>query len=143
MQESGMLNPDARDFFKEVAAAAFANPFSQVRARHDRRLAATLSAERATVQEATAGKLVAPSIDATPEVDAALAAVRAELDRLWPLDLNAYAGEDRRLLEVALLFDTFHIFAPEFDDLVLRQLEAGSQPVKATFGLEVAKRLVE
>ncbi|TXD33588.1 sigma-54-dependent Fis family transcriptional regulator [Lujinxingia vulgaris] len=133
-----MLSTDARAFFREVAAAAFANPFSEERARRDRRLAATLSRARQADQEATS------SDDApNPEIDAALSAVRAELDRLWPLDLTTLEGEDRHLVEVALLFDTFHVFVPEFDDLVVRQLEAGSRPVKAAFGLDVARRLTE
>ncbi|TXD33083.1 sigma-54-dependent Fis family transcriptional regulator [Lujinxingia vulgaris] len=135
-----MLSSDARAFFREVAAAAFANPFSEERARRDRRLAATLQTPRDPAQEATSSS---SADSANPELDAALSAVRAELDRLWPLDLNTLEGEDRHLVEVALLFDTFHVFVPEFDALVTRQLEAGSRPVKATFGLDVVRRLVE
>ncbi|RAL20863.1 Fis family transcriptional regulator [Lujinxingia litoralis] len=122
-----MIDGDARAFLSEVAQAAFANPFSQERVRQDRRLAATLGED----------------LGGEAPLEAALRAVRRELDRLWPLDLRGLGGEERQLVEVALLFDTFHVFVPEFDALVARQLEAGAQPVSAGFGREVARRLVE
>ncbi|MBA2663046.1 MAG: sigma-54-dependent Fis family transcriptional regulator [Bradymonadaceae bacterium] len=119
------LSPSERNFFELVEAAAFANPFGQQRAEHDVSLAHTKVR------------------DAGEQAEQAVLRVRAGLEDLWPLSLGEFEGRDREILEAAVLFDTFHRFREDFDDLVERQRLGGEQPVQASFGKQVIARLVE
>lgn len=113
-----------REFFEVVAQAAYANPFSETRMQLDARLGGQVPGKAEVV-------------------DKALETVRLRLEALWPIDLKAYSGRDREILEAAVLFETFHRFIEDFDLLVEKQIKAGAQPAQANFGKEVLSRLVE
>ncbi len=117
------LTPAEREFFKTVAQAAFANPFSQTRVDLDR---------------AIAGSNAPLSRDDL--VDLAIARI---VDRLGGLraasrdDLSRYGTADRELLRTAFLFEIYHRRLKAFDDFILKQQAAGDTPLPVPFAREL------
>ncbi|MFU8802489.1 MAG: sigma-54-dependent transcriptional regulator [Bradymonadaceae bacterium] len=118
------LKTTDRDFFELVTRAAFANPFGESRAQFDARLGGGDPGSEDIVEQA-------------------MESVRTRLEGLWPIRLAEYEGRDQELLEIAILFDTFHRFVEDFDLLVERQIAAGAQPLQANFGKEIVSLLSE
>lgn len=105
-----------RDFFAQVARAAFLNPFGESRDELDRLIAGT------------GGK------------DAALDAVIGRVaDRLAPLrealrgDQSRIPAGDREIVRTVLLFHLFHRFLDDFDRLIQVQTAAGDNPRAVPF----------
>jgi DNA-binding NtrC family response regulator len=119
------LSPSSRDFFALISDAAFANPFSDERARIDRRIVgASKGADRAeTIVRLTA-------------------MVHEKLRDLEPIQLARHAVEDRALLEQAVLFDVFHRYSDPFDALIQEQLARGAKSVRVSFGREALQEMV-
>jgi len=123
MTKSLSLTPAERDFFKTVAQAAYANPFSQTRVELDRAIAGT------------GDKLSWDDL-----VEQAVARI---VDRLGGLraagrdDLSRYSTADRDLLRTAFLFDLYHRRRQEFDAFILKQQDAGDTPLAVPFAREL------
>ena len=113
------LTPKNRLFFRDVAEAAFANPFSQARRAADRRVSGAHDSESPDQQ--------------LDKMIAAVATRIETLEREKAADLRHYTGDDHALLVTALLFDTFHRFLPAFDRLIEEQVQAGHEPVRVKF----------
>ncbi|HEU4403677.1 MAG TPA: sigma 54-interacting transcriptional regulator [Polyangiaceae bacterium] len=114
------------------------------------------SADAALLEAASLAAAANPFGEERPRLDAAIgggrgdeASFEAGLGRLeGVLDralagggLEGLAGRARATAERALLFATFHRFAPAMDALIERQRAAGEAPVAAPFARELLARL--
>ncbi len=113
------LTPEEREFFSLVARSAFSNPFSDARIELDSKIAGA-SAELS--HEELSWRMM------------------REVSRRVQLleedgrgDFRLYAGDERAMLESALLFETFHHFVRPFDQLIRDQMEAGDTPCAVPF----------
>jgi DNA-binding NtrC family response regulator len=109
-------------FFRQVERAAFANPFSEERARAD-----------LTISGAAAG------IGADDRIARMIATVRERVARLESRDLadiGACDASQRGSLGVALLFDAFHRYLDAFDRHIVDQEQAGDRPLAVPFAVE-------
>lgn len=120
MPPTPSLTPTERDLFSLVVEAAFVNPFSTGRRSVDLRIGGS-------------GGLA----DALVRVRSALDAMRANRR----VAVSQYRAEDAGLLQMAVLFDAFHRWAPDFDRLIRDQSAAGEKPVAAPFASEVTDHL--
>ena len=115
-----------RQVLRLVTEAAFANPFGTQRRR--------LDAEIGEVAE-----------DDPRWSERMLTRVGKRLDALsqnGKLDPAAYAAEDRELIEHSALFETFHVFIEQLDQLIEKQRAQAGGPVKASFAKDLQSRLV-
>jgi DNA-binding NtrC family response regulator len=123
MNRNRILSKEDRDFFRLVRQAIIANPFSEERLRLDITIAAF------------------PSTKAdTHNIENTLAAIE---DRIVGLEKDqkqlvaAYSGEDRQLMETAVLFWFFYRFRGNFDGFIRKQILSGETPIKLDFFDEV------
>lgn len=121
------LDKVERQFFKTVYNAAFANPFSELRERLDQKIAGLFPS--ATRRESK-DKCVR-------EVDRRLKILETENKE----NFNKYQDSDKEILRVVYLFDIFHKFRDQFDQLIKDQITAQDTPVKVDF-MEDAKNLL-
>ncbi len=113
------MTPEQQGFFSTVAEAAFVNPFGERRNALDEKIGGNRG------------------VDA---VDAALARVRNELAALGDVDVSTF-GDRQMTMELVVLFDVFHRFAPQIDRLIERQ--AGhARAVSVAFVGEIVAMLV-
>jgi DNA-binding NtrC family response regulator len=117
------IAPTDREFFRQVAEAAFANPFGADRLKADRRIAGV-------------GKET-PASEVVDRMMATVAQRVARLEKEKKADIRLHAGEERELLTIVLLFDAFHRFLARFDELIERQLRAGDTAVPVPFANEL------
>lgn len=115
-----------RVFFRDIARSAFANPFSAAREAADRRVTGAGN-------ESPAARLTALMTAVSHRV--------SDLDQGKAGDIRLYQGEDRELVEVALLFDAFHRFMPQIDLLIEEQVRSGPEPVRVRFAHELLSLL--
>jgi DNA-binding NtrC family response regulator len=121
------LTSDERSFFELVRAAIAANPFSEARRALDIQIAGRYDRQTAT-----------------PAIDDAIGEVGARIQKLVSREqaqFHIYHGEDRELVRSAFLFDIFHKLIPQFDKLIIEQLEAGDRPLPVYFATEALARL--
>ena len=113
------LPTEERHFFKTVYNDAFANPFSRLRERLDRRIAGLFpSASRRESKDMC-----------YREVDLRL----RTLAKIHKGNIRDYPEEDQELLRIVNYFDIFHKFRDQFDIHIKDQLAAGDTPVKVSF----------
>src|SRR5260221_8349876 len=122
-----MLSPDDRAFFTLVSDAVFANPFGDERPRIDRRLVrAPRSLDR--------GQVLAQLL-------AAVSARLGGLERGKRADLRRHDGDERAILEHAVLFAVFHRFTADFDALIQSQVGRGTRPPRVSFARDALGEL--
>jgi hypothetical protein len=127
MDPCAKLPAEDREFFALVAQAAFCNPFSQHRAELDERLV---------------GHRVDPLGES--HVEEMLRVVAGRLQKLAMLgakQLQHFRGDDRDLMKVVFLFEIYHAYCRDFDELILEQVRAGASPVPVGFASEALDRL--
>ena len=117
------MTDEERDFFATVAAAAFANPFSQERNDLDRRIVGI------TGKELTREEMV-------QLVTVRVADRLKQLEREERADLRMYGEEERRTVGVAFLFNVYHRFRSDLDSVIPAQLRAGDTPCRVPFARE-------
>jgi len=105
-----------------VADVAFSNPFSLSRAAVVARLISDAPRDRTSDREALA-RVVAPRLQSVLREGA------QAVERL--------GDDDRRLLETALLYVTYHRYLPQIDALIERQAGQSGAPLTMSFGDEV------
>ena len=119
MAKPYVLSASDRSFFQTVNAAVLANPFSERRSVIDREISGLLK--------------VKPS---EAIITAAIRNVAARIERLESsgrTDLRDYTGDDRRILKSALLYDVFHRYIPEFDELIEAQQQTPAKSLPVPF----------
>jgi hypothetical protein len=111
-----------RDFFAALASVVFGNPFSPERAALIARLAPGAKLGDLTQDREALARLVAP--------------------RLAPWLSRKLSDEERRLVEPALLYVSYHRFVPQIDAHIERQAKQGGAPLAVPFGEEAIADLV-
>ncbi len=106
-------------FVRDVARAAFANPFSEERGALDRALAGSAH-ERSG--QGDAERMMAA---VTSEIEA--------LEREGAADIRRHDGDTREALRVAFLFDAFHRFLRDLDRHIEEQMRVGDAPAPVPF----------
>jgi DNA-binding NtrC family response regulator len=119
------LKIDAKDrpFFENVAKIAFCNPFTEERSHLD----ATLVGREVDVF----------SDEHAGEISEALAAPIARLERNGKASLRKYIHQDRELMQTVFLFECFHRFCPQLDQLIEHQLKLGDQSAPVPFAVDL------
>ena len=127
MGRSPNLEPGQREFCQRIAAAAFANPFSEQRHELDLQIAGDFhdEPERVARLQQSVGELV------------------QNLVREGKAHLDGYRGEERRVMEIVFLFEIFHRFYRHFDDLIISQVKAGDRPLNVGFAEEALASMAE
>ena len=117
MAKPYVLSASDRSFFQTVNAAVLANPFSAQRNAIDRDISGLLNVKPTDAIITAAIRNVAARI--------------AGLESRGRADLRDYNGDDRRVLKGAFLYDVFHRYITEFDELIdaQQQTPAKSLPV--------------
>jgi transcriptional regulator with AAA-type ATPase domain len=123
--EAARLDLRQREFLSALGSVVFSNPFTPERAALIRRLAPDAPEDLGSDREALA-RVVAPRLQ--PFVAGGLA---------------RFTDEDRRLLEPALLYVTYHRFVPRIDAHIERQARQPGEPVRAEFGDALVGELVQ
>ena len=113
--------PD-RQFFSALADVVFGNPFSPERAALIVRLAPGAKPGDLTQDREALARLVTP--------------------RLAPWLSRKLSDEDRRLVEPALLYVSYHRFVPQIDAHIERQAKHGGAPFAVAFADDVIADLV-
>ena len=121
------LTAEERTFYKTVYNAAFANPFSTLRERLDQKIAGLF-----------------PSVPRRESINQCILEIDQRIKALETqgrATLQAYEGEDRQLIRVVFLFDTFHKFRDDFDALIKEQIRAQDTPVEVSFSRQAMEML--
>ena len=111
-----------RDFLNAIADVAFGNPFSAQRAALVARLAPGAKPGDLTQDREALARLVAP--------------------RLEPWLSRQLSQEERRLIEPALLYVSYHRFVPQIDAHIERQAKLSGAPLAVSFGEDVMAELM-
>ncbi len=116
------LNTEERRFFRTVYNAAFANPFSDLREKLDIKIAGLF-----------------PSVSRRESKDLCIREVNRRIRKLEDqgrANINAFQGQDKEIITIVFLFDIFHKFRDDFDQLIEEQIKAQDSSVKAPFARE-------
>jgi len=122
------LTDSQRDFLSKISLSVFANPFSE---------------ERKAADLGISG--VPESADADQRLRTVLGQVRQFMDGMdaeSSVRITDYQGDDRELVERALLFDIFHQHLRDLDSLITQQLETGPESCPVPFGQDVLQQLL-
>jgi transcriptional regulator with AAA-type ATPase domain len=111
-----------RDFLNALADVTFGNPFSEQRAALVARLAPGAKLGDLTQDREALARLVAP--------------------RLEPWLSRQLSQEERRLIEPALLYVSYHRFVPQIDAHIERQAKLSGAPLAVSFGEDVMAELM-
>jgi len=117
------LTSEERDFFHLVSQAVLTNPFSDARSRIDDLIAGLYASSRGQESVELAVREVERRVDL--------------MARQQRADVTRYEGEDRQLLTFSFLFNVFHRFAPQMDELIDIQMKAGARNVPVPFAPEM------
>ncbi|HBG28186.1 MAG: Fis family transcriptional regulator [Planctomycetes bacterium GWF2_41_51] len=123
------LIPSDRAFFLLVSNAVFANPFSLKREEIDKKIAA--SSENQSFKELIA------------QASAQISKRLQQLDINGTIKINDFRESDRYIMRNVFLFDVFHKFKNRFDDIILKQIAAGNEPIQVPFAKEALTLLTK
>jgi hypothetical protein len=126
MNKKNILNGQDRDFFRLVSRLSFGNPFET----DTLDLAYEIAGGQYRAREVLNKHLA-------ERVRQRLTAVVLEDGLSW----RAFSGEDKELIRVALLYDTYHNCHDDFDSLILQQIEAGESPCNVPFAEQILSLL--
>lgn len=121
------LQAGDRTFFELIAQTAFCNPFSEQRRELDRQLL---------------GRSIDALADERPaELAESVSARLSKLGDCSSLDLRAFAGHDRELMQTVFLFEAYHQCCRALDKLIEEQLKMGPTSAPVPFGSDVLAQL--
>jgi len=120
------LSANDRQFLAALGGVVFGNPFTPERAALIHRLAPNAPQDLAADREALA-RVVAPRLGPF----------------LRPGALARLSGEERVLLEPALLYVAYHRYVPQLDEHIDRQANLAGAPLAVPFGEEAIAGLVQ
>ncbi|MBI9088009.1 MAG: sigma-54-dependent Fis family transcriptional regulator [Desulfobacterium sp.] len=116
------LSSEERGFFRMVYHAAFANPFSELREKLDRKIAGHF-----------------PGLSKSESGDRYIREIDMRIRRLEKEGrghLDSFSGQDRSIIKIVFLFDLFYKFRDRFDRLIVDQIKAGDESVPVVFADE-------
>jgi transcriptional regulator with AAA-type ATPase domain len=119
MAKESLLTTDERELFRMVHEVIFSNPFSGER-------------QELTRQIAGVSKKV-PSEDFLTLAHGKVQERVAQLEAKQKADLRLYPKKDRRLVQSALLYETYRRFVDDFDLLIQKQIKSGDTPCTVPF----------
>lgn len=127
MASPSSLDSGDREFFRTVAATAFCNPFSKDRLELDE-------------------KILGHPVSTAPEehLDELSAAITARVEKLEGqkrADLRQYTGSDRALMQTVFLFEAYHRYCRDFDQLILAQVKLGNASAPVPFAGAALRRI--
>ncbi len=123
------LSAEEHHFFQTVYNAAFANPFSSIREKLDIKIAGLF-----------------PNISRRESINRCIHEIDSrikDLEKKGRADINAYRGSDKELVAIVFLFDIFHKFRDDFDQLIKDQIKAQNADVKVKFAKDAMAMLHE
>ena len=115
-----VLDPNEREFWLTISQAAFTNPFSDQRYALDLKIAGRFEGE-------------------AQRVEALKKAVCEHADKLKSeggAHLRDFSGAEREVMRIGFLFEAFHRFYHEFDQLIADQTRAGDTSCRVHFAAE-------
>lgn len=116
------IDPADKEFFEVIAQTAFCNPFS---------------AQRAQLDSKTVGHPVEVISEAhMDELTRVITARVQRLEQLGRADVRRYSAREQELMQTVFLFELFHRFRREFDQLILEQVKLGVRPASVPFASE-------
>lgn len=123
------LSTEEHHFFRTVYNAAFANPFSELREKLDLQIAGLFpsASRRESINQCI------------KEIDQKI----RKLEKEGRADINAFHGKDKNVITIVFLFDIFHKFRDDFDQLIKDQIKAQDAPVKVPFAKHAMQMLYE
>ncbi|MEK7678161.1 MAG: sigma 54-interacting transcriptional regulator [Verrucomicrobiota bacterium] len=120
METNVSIESADREFFELIAQAAFSNPFSEERAELDQRIV---------------GRPLNPFLEDRPDLLAQIVSDRLrKLEAQGLSELRHCAGEDRPLMQTVFLFEVYHQYCHDFDQLTLDQIKLGEPSAPVKFG---------
>ncbi|MGC3957117.1 MAG: sigma 54-interacting transcriptional regulator [Verrucomicrobiota bacterium] len=127
MATQATLNPADREFFAIVAETAFCNPFSERRPQLDAQIV---------------GHAVAPYSEAhLTELTQIVSQRIAKLEADGIADVRRFTAVERELMQTVFLFEIFHQFYQEFDQLIIAQVQAGATSLPVKFASTALSRM--
>lgn len=121
------LSPADREFFALVAETAFCNPFSERRPQLDAQIL---------------GRTVAPYSEThLGELTQIVSQRIARLETEGIADVRRFAAAERELMQTVFLFEIFHQFYQEFDQLIVEQIPAGATSLPVKFASAALNRM--
>jgi DNA-binding NtrC family response regulator len=127
MASQATIKPADRAFFTLIAQAAFCNPFSE---------------QRSELDAAILGHAVKPFSE--EHLDEVTSVISGRVEKLaaegWA-DVRKYSGADRYLMQTVFLFELFHVFCRDIDQLILDQVKLGDQPAPVAFADKLLERM--
>jgi len=115
-----VLDTKEQEFWRLIAEAAFSNPFSEQRLELDLKIAGDFQGESERV--ARLKKAICDRAD--------------RLEAKGVAHLRRYSGNEREVMRIGFLFETFHRFCEQFDQLIVDQTRAGDSSYRVQFASE-------
>ena len=123
------LTPETKAFFSLVSEAAFANPFSEHRVELDRKI--------------SGGSATLPWRDIVPEAVREVTRQIEKLDADGAVKIQDFKQADHELIEHVFLFDVFHQFVKQFDQLIADQINTDDEPILVPFAKDCIALLIK
>jgi len=127
MPKAITLSDADRDFLRLLAEAGATNPFSDEYYRLQLKIA---GCDASVPAEEKYKRIVARVSQEVRRMDAA-----------GSIDVQRYGDNDRQLLSYAIMFDVYHRFLPDLDELIAAQLKARDCSIPVPFANEVLQML--
>jgi len=105
---------------KLIAQAAYLNPFSEERVKIDKQI---IGDNKNYSYKRLIKKVVAITEKTVP--------------KLKSKNINDYSGEEKQDVIYLFLFDVYHKIRDDFDELIVRQIAAGNESIKAPFASNI------
>ena len=121
------LLPEQRDFFSQIAALAFVNPFGEQRELADCKLLGIAPGAMGIYQR-------------SDKIQIRLHAQFQELQTLAEYRINAYQGKAHEIVKFSWLFYQFHEFQTQFNQFIEEQRLAGDTPLELHFAKDLHHR---
>jgi len=126
MPTKARLGTADRTFFGKVSEAAFANPFGKDRTDLDLKIAGRSQGDHHGLLD---------------EVLAKVSARVRTMESEGLADIRLYEGHDGKLVQAIFLFDLYHHYLDDFDDLIREQTKTGDAPCRVSFADNVLSLL--
>lgn len=121
------LHLEQQDFFSQICALAFLNPFSEQRELEDCKL---LNITPKTLEISQRSELIQIQLE-------------TQLEKLHPLTefrITAFQGKAQEIMKFSWLFYQFHEFQTQFNQFIDEQRLAGDTPIELGFAKELNHR---